>query len=190
MHLTMSSFAPQLMHGSPLVTSRRSAHRSTARSRSTAPPVPTVLVGSGGHVEPAAQRLVGDDMQARDVDGAETARLGAERCDGLGLLRRADVDRPGRVLELLQVELVVAPEAHERDRTVEHHDQRLDLVDRAGTALELGERSDGDDARGGELLELVGAVLRCDVGERGGGSLDVGPVVAVRAHGDVVLAGG
>ena len=101
----------------------------------------------------------------------------AEMLQGLLGGRRADVDRAGVVLELLEVELMVAADESERERPVENHRHRLDLVIGPRAALDLLERGDGAHSGGGEAGQLpeVAVLDRC---ERGGGPLDVGGVAA------------
>ena len=61
--------------GHPSALTSRSAHSSTAMSRSTETPVmPVVLVGAGGETD-RPRVVVGDDPQALDPDRTEQAGI-------------------------------------------------------------------------------------------------------------------
>ena len=139
---------PQRGHGSPSVTSRRSAHW---RDRDVplhvdAGQVHVVGVGAGGHPAPAAQREVREHGQVGDADRAEAARQRAERrLDFVGL-GRADRHRAGRVDQLLVRQRMVAAQQHQRQLAVDDLHQRLDLP--VGGQAVLGDQVlDGPHAR-------------------------------------------
>ena len=151
--------------------------------------VPIVLVGARGQAGSSGERVVGDDLEIVNPDGTERSRHGAKAVlcflGGGG----SEFDRAGRVLQLLEVELVIASHEGEGDLAVEDHHHRLDLMLGRGAALDLLQRLDRSHPGGGETGEFGDvSVLNCGKGRRG--PLDVGGVRAARADDDIVFTSG
>ena len=190
MAASSSSGSPHRTHGSPAVTSRRSAQDPDGDVPADVHPaqVEVVGVGPGDHVAAAAQRLVGDHRQVRHPDRAEAARQRAESLLDLLGVGRADLHRAGGVGELLLVERVVTAHQHQRQLAVQHVDQGLDLPVRR-RVVPGRQVLDGAHAGGGEPLRGGQPRAVGHLGQPGGGLLHVRRVVAGRAVRDQVLAG-
>ena len=151
--------------------------------------VPVVLVGAGGETGAARERVIGDDPQALDPDRTERAGHRPEVLVSFFRRGRPEVDRAGGVLQLLEVELMVAAHERKRDLAIEHHHHGLDLVFGGCATVGLFQCLDRADTRCRETLEF-GDVAVGHVGQGRRGPLDVGGVIAVGTDDDIVLAGG
>ena len=152
--------------------------------------MPVVLIGTRHHVGAALQSLVHVDRVIRHPYRSQAAGQRAERLLHLFRLGRSGFACPRRIQELLFLQVVVAPHDRQGEHTVHHVHQSLELaIGRCDVGMSLGEAGNGSDAGGGESLDPgAGFPVIYWFNHRDGAFL-VGPVVAVGASDDPVLAG-